>query len=1175
MRWHRQLCVSLGVIVLATLPAGLVAADDPVPGGESPKSTSLTEQQRSQLREADRLVKEANALRTAGKLSESVEQVEKALAIRREVLGPEHEQVLQILQGLARVLERNGDKEAARKRLQEVVTIQEHRFGKDDWRVIDARLAVADLDQRVSLSEEQRRQLDEAERLSRDAATLGKQGRSAAGISSAVKARDAYKSTLGERNNRYIASLNSLAGLYRVTGNNAKALPLLLEARDLRKALMGERHPEYATSLTNLAMLHQAMGDYARALPLFLEARDVRKASLGQRHPDYALSLNNLAMSYRDTGEHAKAIPLLLEAVEIWKVVRGERHLDYIGGLGNLAGLYQEMGDYAKALPLFLQVRDVYKAALGERHPAYARSLSNLGLLYRDMGDNEKAAPLLQEALAIRKAVLGERDPDYARSLDNLAMLRDDMGNYDEELRLLLQVRDLRKASLGERHPDYARTLTHLAMAYHNKGNDAEAVPLYRQALDTWKAGKGERRAEYSLVLNNLALLYQKNGEYDKALPLMLEARDLTKATAGERHPNYALSLQNLACLYHAKGDVEQAKALYRESYDLTRDLLDLSAGAQAERQQLLMAAFKRNRLDHYLSLLVAANQPAAEAYAPVLDAKGAVLARKKWDHLAESSDPETARLGEEFRSVSGRLAARALATPPPAQKQKSWHQELQSIEEERERLEQQLASRSAAFRADRTRQRATAEQVRDTLPDGTALVDFLEYNHFSPRPGAKGDWPVERRLVAFILRHGRPAVMVALGPAAPIAEAITAWRSPMESSSPAPVDDEAARTLSRLVWLPLHPHLDGASTVLISPDGVLCGFPFAALPGDKPGSYLIEERAVGYVPSARALIAIDEEGKRRAAGMLGVGDVDYGKRPAALATTGPRRPLFGPLPGTRPEVERVAAAYRAAFPDGVTAKVLTGSAPDAAVLKRELTADKDKSAYRFVHLACHGFFEPIPAAPTSDRTGAAPLNSSSSSANSARLAQPASSDPLLRSGLALAGVNASPESGTLTASEVAGLDLGGCELAVLSACETGLGTVTNGEGVRGLQRAFDQAGARTLVASLWSVNDAGTSVLMEEFYANLWAKKLPKLEALRQAQLTVLRHPERVEKRSEELRGELKRRGVSADVLAKRGFDWNESNLPAAAGTEVKESTNRRSHPALWAAFVMSGDFR
>jgi CHAT domain-containing protein len=216
------------------------------------------------------------------------------------------------------------------------------------------------------------------------------------------------------------------------------------------------------------------------------------------------------------------------------------------------------------------------------------------------------------------------------------------------------------------------------------------------------------------------------------------------------------------------------------------------------------------------------------------------------------------------------------------------------------------------------------------------------------------------------------------------------------------------------------------------------------------------------------------------------------------------------------------------------------------------------------LHVATHGFFEAPPPAPPGRPAGL------SSSFSDTRQALTYGRNPLLLSGLVLSGANRSPDEGILTAEEVADLDLRGTELAVLSACETGLGKVAGGEGVLGLQRAFQAARARSLAVSLWSVNDAATSVLMEEFYANLWQKRLPKLEALRQAQLTVLREPERVEKRRQELRTFLVKRGVPEETLEARGIGKAALPLPADGGGVAGA---RRSPPAWWAAFVLSGD--
>jgi len=152
---------------------------------------------------------------------------------------------------------------------------------------------------------------------------------------------------------------------------------------------------------------------------------------------------------------------------------------------------------------------------------------------------------------------------------------------------------------------------------------------------------------------------------------------------------------------------------------------------------------------------------------------------------------------------------------------------------------------------------------------------------------------------------------------------------------------------------------------------------------------------------------------------------------------------------------------------------------------------------------------------------------------------------PGLRSGLVLAGANrpveAGQDDGILTALEVAELDLAHVDLATLSACETGLGKAAAGEGLLGLQRAFQVAGTHSVVATLWTIRDDAGRQLMIDFYENLWAKKMSKVEALQAAQLEMLRE------------------GV------KRGLDVSER--PA--------DQHHRLPPWYWAGFVLSGDWR
>jgi CHAT domain-containing protein len=166
--------------------------------------------------------------------------------------------------------------------------------------------------------------------------------------------------------------------------------------------------------------------------------------------------------------------------------------------------------------------------------------------------------------------------------------------------------------------------------------------------------------------------------------------------------------------------------------------------------------------------------------------------------------------------------------------------------------------------------------------------------------------------------------------------------------------------------------------------------------------------------------------------------------------------------------------------------------------------------------------------------------------------------NPLLMTGLVFAGANAekTPGRGILTGEQLIDRDLSGLELAVLSACETGLGELgAGGEGVFGLQRAFHYAGTRNVVASLWKVPDAPTAALMNLFYTNLWEKQLSPLESLRQAQLYLYRHPDDIAKLADGFRGKFQ-------------------EVPGAGGVAAKP-VGGRSHPLLWAGFSLSGTGR
>ena len=583
----------------------------------------------------------------------------------------------------------------------------------------------------------------------------------------------------------------------------------------------------------------------------------------------------------------------------------------------------------------------------------------------------------------------------------------------------------------------------------------------------------------------------------------------------------------------------------------------------QSERQQLAMAQALRHRLDNYLSLASRPRLPAARRTSTCWPGKAPwPTARQK------NASPATA---PNCRSDSPGWPRPVpawpskLSAPPLPCSGRPGSSNSTICATDKENLEGELAHASQEFRQAQAAEQLTPAQTAAALPPGTVLVDLLEYNHASPPRDGKGPLQWERRVLAFVLARAQQPVLVPLQAAAPVAEAVRAWRQGLLQGD-RPAMAAAARELQQRVWKPLVPHLGQAQTVLIAADGALTQFPFAALPGRRPGSYLLEDLAIGYIASGRQLVEIYASAPARAGqGLLALGGVDYTAAPDSKPA-GPSpgfqvaaqdRAGFALLPGTEPEARRCRDLFHQTFPSE-PALLLTGREAHEARVKQECSR-----GYRCLHLATHGFFE-SPARVAALRAGLLRQEGELSLAAQKGQDEALGLAPLLRSGLVLAGASrpARPEEGDdgiLTAEEVAALDLRRTDLVVLSACETALGTLEQGEGVLGLQRAFHAAGARTLVSSLWKVDDAGTSLLMDAFYDNLWHKKLPRLEALRQAQLLVLNHPERVEERKKELRTE----------LAKRGLGLQSQPLPQGGKGQ------QRSPAAWWAAFVLSGDVR
>jgi CHAT domain-containing protein/Flp pilus assembly protein TadD len=888
-----------------------------------------------------------------------------------------------------------------------------------------------------------------------------------------------------------------------------------LQSQTIRKKVLGKTHPDYAWCLNNLGLLYEKMGNNEKAEPLYLEAKSIREKALGKEHPVYAGSLNNLASFYWNMGNLEKAEPLYLEAIAIREKVLGKEHPDYAGSLNGLGTLYWITGNYEKAEPLYLEAKDIRKKVLGVEHPDYAGSQINLGIFYRDMGKYEKAELLYLEAKNIFEGNKNlQEHPFYMKCLNNLAVLYSDMGNYEKAEPLYLEAKAIREKALGKEHLNYVGCLINLGLLYSDMGNYQKAEPLLLEAKTVFEGNeKLQEHPFYVNCLNNLAVLYQYMGNYEKAERLHLEARSIRESVQGKEHPDYATSLNNLANLYERQSRSLEAELLLLEALTRSQNRLVKATSFLSEQELSKYAVTFQNSGDKLSAYLLARQAGAAQygilpalAYDHALFYKGFLLTAASRLNSPALASPESVEINLQLKGYRRRLAAEY--TKPITERKG-----IPDLEEKANLAEKELA-RTVAGYADALKQ-VKWEDVKAGLKQAEAAIEFVHFKVTFPSitdstmygallilPGAEQPKFIplfeEKEFDHFLAADKERK--------SDYVNDLYAWadRGMVQLGS-------AKKSLYDLIWSKIEAAgLEGIKTVYYSPSGVLHRLNLGAIAVDDE-TILSDRYNLVAMNSTRQLV-IPPTVTIQANDALLLGGVNFevdtvnttykelpllAGRSAADAWTesGSCGGSWSYLKWTEKEVERIGSS-------------LSTSGFDVTKLSdKEASEEEIKSigfqgpSPRVLHLATHGFFFPDPEQAPAFRRGlgeAEPVFKSSD-------------NPMIRSGLILAGGNyawqhgkaVSPEKedGILTAYEISQMNLSNTELVVLSACETGLGDIQGNEGVYGLQRAFKIAGAKYLIMSLWQVPDRETMEFMTTFYGNWLEESMTIPDAFRKTQ--------------------------------------------------------------------------
>ncbi|WP_437759757.1 CHAT domain-containing tetratricopeptide repeat protein [Sorangium sp. So ce1389] len=845
-------------------------------------------------------------------------------------------------------------------------------------------------------------------------------------------------------------------------GRYFEALSSAERLLELRQRVLGPEHVETLFAATWAAMHHRRVAQYHQAASLLERVLAVLERD---GVPDWWLfgEQDTLARVYREMGDFRRA-EAFYRRLLAQEVLAGSGADKVLLGLAELAKAQGDLGRAASLYERLLATQEKENAtnrSRGEQRDAIRLgvALDNLAEVYRLQGSHTRAEALFQRAVSIMEQWRLGAERSLATCLDHQALLYQDMGDDARAEPLFQRALAIREKELRPTHPDIAEPLVHLGALYWDRKQYGRAQASFRRALSLLQQALGPEHPRVAECARSLEGLAIAQGKLREALPMRLAA-----VSAEDRH---------LTRLLTSGAEREKLAFLGRleRSTSETISLHAISAPKNGEAAALALTTILRRK-------------------ARALDAMAGSLAS-----LRRSMTRQDQALLDRLGEIDAELSARAYRDPPGQRAR------VQALVEEREGVEAEVSRRSAAFRAEQ--RPVLLAEVQAAIPDDAALIELFAYRPYQPRARQR-DWLGEPRYVAYVLRRKGAPAFADLGEVKAIDAAVEELRRALSDPSREPT--RLARGMDAQLMAKVRPLLGPARKLLISPDGALSLLPFGALIDEDQRS-LLERYEITYITTGRDLLRLTapaEPGQE----LVVIADPAFdggasappvGKEPCSWDCQAPRgvdlsRLRFLSLPGTAKEAAAVGAKLTGA-------RVLTGaSATEGAV--------KGLARPRILHIATHGFFLPAASAPAQtparyglDAVARAAVAASVSAVDSA----------LLRSGLAFAGANlreSGGDDGVLTAAEVSGLDLSGTQLVVLSACDTGVGEPSHGEGVQGLRRALVIAGAETQVMSLWRIGDQATRHLMTAYYDRLVSGRA-RSDALREAQLSLKGQPD------------------------------------------------------------------
>lgn len=937
------------------------------------------------------------------------------------------------------------------------------------------------------------------------------------------------------------------------TGHTDSALVHVRRALDIRTRRLAAGDTLTANTWDQMALVQRDRRDFRSALDAWNRAIAIRTRVHGPEHPEIARLLGQTGVPWMELGDLDRARQALEASLAMFTRTARPDAPDRWTPLNILADVEGRCGNMALNLDLLQEALRIVRFHYGEDSREAMTLRGNISVALSNLGDYDGARAIMQTLLPLAEAQYGPKSPRTLQLRLGLALAARNLGDTVTATRQLRELEAFVVANGGQPERLLSSALGQQAEILYWQKRDREALALNTRALQIERAA---RQPAPNLLALHGQIRIQILAAMNDTTALDSAYRDLKRFA--EQHFTGA-TVPQMATAYwgaHAArrlGRLDEAWDLALEAERVSRERLRLNLQSLPDRRALLLA----QREDRYVDLaLDLARDRDPEhvhiAWDRLIRYRGAVRAE-----IARRTPP--AGLASDS-AVAGALRHRLDAQRRLAQVTANSGAARDSASRTRVAAARAAADDAEQFYArilsDRGGRMDTTEaalaEVQARLKPGQALVSFytigalVDRNRYASAP--------QGTLIAFVTRGGSDAIeMVDLGGTIAVRAALDPWIERL-AASPGPAarpGDPAERECRRLglrvralTWDKVATHLTGATDVYLVADGSLLDLPWPALP-EGSGKYLVEAGPRLHLLNAEREL-VEPAAPTSSGSLLAIGAPDFDSKEvpalasmAALVRSAPdpcaaeAASRLSPLPGSGLEADAVDRAWRG-VPSHV-ATVLTG--PDAT----EEAFKRLAPGRAVLHLATHGVVAGdtcrISASSTRGIGAAEPVSLKGAVAASSRPASPPRANSpwtSRRVWIALTGANRAREhtadenEGLLTAEEVLTLDLAGTDWVVLSACHSGLAERWSHEGAFGMRRAFDLAGARTVIASQWAVEDDATREWMQALYTERARGTADAAAAMERA---------------------------SRDVLAAR------------------RKAGRSTHPFYWAAFSATGE--